>query len=460
MTPQAEVVPDANAVHSYIRDVASSIAAAQITEGGPVILYQPENEYTGACCGVDFPDGQYMQDVIDQARDAGVVVPMISNDASASGHNAPGTGVGAVDIYGHDGYPLGFDCSHPTIWPDGRLPTTYWQTHLNQSPSTPYSIDEFQGGSFDPWGGPGFAKCQVLVSYEFVRVFYKNILASTAKIFNLYMIFGGTNWGNLGHPGGYTSYDYAASMSENRQVDRQKYSELKLIANFVKVSTAYLTASPQALNTTSVFADTADLTVTSLANNESATRFYIVRHFNYSSLDSTSYKLLLPTSAGNLTIPQLGGSLTLGGRDSKVHVADYNVGGINLLYSTAEIFTWKTFGNRTVLILYGGADEHHEVAVTSSSAPVVVEGDSSTVTTKQFGSTVLVAWDTSSDRRIVSVGQLELYLLGKWSKFKTNMPKSDGSIQTKPPHTTIGYPKYPEMLLALVSRQPNLQVCR
>lgn len=23
-------------------------------------------------------------------------------------------------------------------------------------------------------------------------------------------IFGGTNWGNLGHPNGYTSYDYGA----------------------------------------------------------------------------------------------------------------------------------------------------------------------------------------------------------------------------------------------------------
>ncbi len=398
---------------SYIRNVASSIAAAQITEGGPVILYQPENEYTGACCGVDFPDGQYMQDVIDQARAAGVIVPMISNDASASGHNAPGTGVGEVDIYGHDGYPLGFDCSHPTIWPDARLPTTYWQTHLNQSPTTPYSIDEFQGGSFDPWGGPGFGRCEVLVNYEFVRVFYKNIFASAVKIFNLYMIYGGTNWGNLGHPGGYTSYDYAASISENRTVERQKYSELKLIANFLKASPAYLTATPQQLNTTSVFTNTPDLTVTSLASHGSATTFYVVRHFNYSSLSSTSYMLLLPTSSGNLTVPQLGGSLTLGGRDSKIHVADYDVGGVNLLYSTAEIFTWKTFGNRTVLILYGGEGEHHELAVESAAAAIVVEGDAASVTSKKISSATIIAWDATSSRRIVQVGQLEVYLLGK-----------------------------------------------
>jgi beta-galactosidase len=353
-----------------------------------------------------------MQDVIDQARSAGVVVPMISNDASASGHNAPGTGVGQVDIYGHDGYPLGFDCSHPTVWPDAALPTTYWQMHLNDSPTTPYSINEFQGGSFDPWGGPGFANCEILVNYEFVRVFYKNILASAAKIFNLYMIFGGSNWGNLGHPGGYTSYDYAAAISENRQVDRQKYSEIKLLANFVKASPAYLTATPQELNTTSIFTDTSDLEVTSLASNGSATTFYIVRHYNYSSLSSTFYKLLLPTSSGNLTIPQLGGSLTLGRRDSKVHVADYDLGGTTLLYSTAEIFTWKTFGNRTVLVVYGGQGEHHELAVTTSSAPSVIEGEPSTVTTNQTADAAIIAWDTSPSRRVVQLGQCDIYLLG------------------------------------------------
>lgn len=76
------------------------------------------------------------------------------------------------------------------MWPNAGLPTTYWQLHLNQSPTTPYSIDEFQGGSFDPWGGPGFKNCEILVNYEFVRVFYKDIIASAAKIFNIYMVFG------------------------------------------------------------------------------------------------------------------------------------------------------------------------------------------------------------------------------------------------------------------------------
>jgi len=64
-----------------------------------------------------------------------------------------GSTEGDVDIYGHDSYPLGFDCAHPYTWPAGSIPTTFHTTHEQESPSTFYSLDEFQGGSFDPWGG-------------------------------------------------------------------------------------------------------------------------------------------------------------------------------------------------------------------------------------------------------------------------------------------------------------------
>ena len=85
--------------------VGALIAANQITNGGPVILVQPENEYTYATPSLD---PSYMASVEKQLRDAGIVVPLMSNDAAPAGNNAPGTGTGAVDIYGYDAYPLGF----------------------------------------------------------------------------------------------------------------------------------------------------------------------------------------------------------------------------------------------------------------------------------------------------------------------------------------------------------------
>lgn len=78
--------------------IGAIIAKAQITNGGPVILVQPENEYSQATSNVTFPDGNYMQAVEDQLRAAGIVVPFILNDARPQGLFAPGTGNGSVDI--------------------------------------------------------------------------------------------------------------------------------------------------------------------------------------------------------------------------------------------------------------------------------------------------------------------------------------------------------------------------
>lgn len=66
----------------------------------------------------------------------------------------------------------------------------------------------------------------------------------------------------------------------------------------------------------------------------------IKRQYDASSNAMEMYTLTLPTSVGNLTIPQLGGQLAIDGRDSKVHVVDYIAGSSHLLYSTGEIMTW------------------------------------------------------------------------------------------------------------------------
>lgn len=138
--------------------------------------------------------------------------------------------------------------------------------------------------------------------------------------------------------------------------------------------------------------------------------FFVVRHSDYTSEDSTNYTLSLPTSAGNISIPQLGGSLTLNGRDSKVHVTDYPVGDSTLLYSTAEIFTWQKLDNKTVLVVYGGPNELHELAVVGTTTGSLVEGDD--VTIQQSNSSVIAQWETSTDRKIVQVGDLYIYILG------------------------------------------------
>ncbi|KAF1950709.1 hypothetical protein CC80DRAFT_482347 [Byssothecium circinans] len=399
--------PDADyqaASKNYIEGITPIIAKAQITNGGPVILFQPENEYSLGANNVTFPDANYMNNLMAQVRSLGIVVPLINNPAWSNGLNAPGTDA-PVDIYGHDAYPLGMNCTDPTYWLDNILPTNWRKTHLQQSPSTPYLIPEFQGGAFQPWGGDGFEKCAEFTNHEFERVFYKNNIATGVTIFNVYMTFGGTNWGNLGHADGYTSYDYGAAITEERQVHREKYSEAKLIANFVQASPALASAVP-GYNTTGIYTNNTAITVTPLFGNK--TNFYVTRQTKYNSLASTPYKLRVQTSAGNLTIPQLGGELSLNGRDTKIHVTDYDIGGFNLLYSTAEIFTWKKYGSRTVLIVYGGPNEQHELAVSKTSGATAVEG-SGVEFSNRNGNTIL-NWQSSPTRRVVRIGS-DLYIV-------------------------------------------------
>ncbi|KAI2617103.1 glycoside hydrolase family 35 protein [Hypoxylon sp. NC1633] len=421
--------PDENylaATDNYAARIGAIIARAQITQGGPVILYQPENEYSVGV-SIPFPSGRYMQYVEDQARNAGIVVPLISNDAAPLGRNAPGTGLGEVDIYGHDAYPVMFDCSTPSTWPPLALSGIYHQTHMLQSPSTPFSLLEFQGGAYDPWGGPGFNACAAFVNQEFERVFFKNNFAAGATIHNIYMIFGGTNWGNIGHPAGYTSYDYGAAIAEDRSLRREKYSELKLQAEWLKVSPGYLTAQPGAALVWT-YADNAAITVTRLADNSTLREgsFFVVRHSDYSSTSSNSYTLKLPTQQGVLSIPTLFPALTLHGRDSKIIATDYDVRGVKVLYSTAEILTHQRFENTIVLVVYSGANETNELAVQTTSKSTIAADDS--ITVNRTNSLVTLAWATESTRRTVRIGNLHIHILDRNSAYNYWVPEIDKSL--------------------------------
>jgi hypothetical protein len=74
------------ATDNYVANVAAAVAKAQITNGGPVILLQPENEYSQGYSSAPtyFPDPVYFSYVEEQYRKAGIVVPFISNDGMSS----------------------------------------------------------------------------------------------------------------------------------------------------------------------------------------------------------------------------------------------------------------------------------------------------------------------------------------------------------------------------------------
>jgi hypothetical protein len=210
-----------------------------------------------------------------------------------------------------------------------------------------------------------------------------------------------------------------------------------LLANFLQASPAYLTAVYQ--NNTYAngsYTGNADLATTALLGN--VTNFFVVRHAAFNTFNSTEYTITLPTSKGNITIPQLGGSLSLHGRDSKVYVTDYDVGGETLLYSTAEIFTWKKYGDKRVLVVYTGPDETNEMAFSTTSKVSVVEGQGVVVDTKD-GAAVL-QFPTSSDRRVVSVGDnLWVFIVDRASAYNYWTLESGYTPTISAPIVKAGY---------------------
>jgi Glycosyl hydrolases family 35/Beta-galactosidase, domain 2 len=297
------------------------IARHQLTNGtGTIIACQVENEYY-----TNTTDGQtYMQDLENKLVADGITVPLTGN------HNATFvTGLGATNLVGFDNYPQGFDASQPTVW--NGVPDYYEGLHASLPSDKPLYLAEFQGGSFDPWGGAGTANLYTLTGPDFENVFYKSLIAEGVTMLNLYMTYGGTNWGWLPEPGVYTSYDYGAAINEQRQLTG-KYTEEKLIASFTQ-------AVPQLTKTQAITTDPPTDPVLRLegrANPDDKTVVLMLRHADgrSSTTEQTHIAVNLSPSFG-YTYDDTSSALVYSGNWS--HVANQSYTGGD--YQNTESFS-------------------------------------------------------------------------------------------------------------------------
>lgn len=87
----------------YIREIAKISRQHQVTNGGPIIAIQIDDEYSQDPF-VGFPGkAEMMRDIQGELRRNGIVVPLTHNDAALRGNYA--NGLGSADIYGLDSYP-------------------------------------------------------------------------------------------------------------------------------------------------------------------------------------------------------------------------------------------------------------------------------------------------------------------------------------------------------------------
>ncbi|KAL2191583.1 hypothetical protein L209DRAFT_776464 [Thermothelomyces heterothallicus CBS 203.75] len=288
--------------------------ARELTEEGTVIMYRIKNEYGNqwldATAKVPNPEPvSYMEELEDNARRNGIVVPLIHNSPNL---NSPvwsqdyvtvGAG-GDVDIYGVDNYPQCWSC---VLEECGNV--------------TPWAVSDYFGH------------------------FEKKI-----SIPNLYMIYGGTNWGWLAAPFIGSSYDYGAAISEDRSID-DKFYEIKNLGLFTRAANEL--ALTERAGTGLVYTKNTNLFTTELRNPEIGARVYVIRHNNTASDSEEWFILQVKISIGEFYVPKMPSAVVLSGHEGKALVADFHSGNHTLYYATAEVLTYSIIDDsKAVLVLW------------------------------------------------------------------------------------------------------------
>ena len=334
--------PYLSAAEQWLAEIDAVIAPHQITHGGSVILYQIENEYTGRSAG----DLQYLADLEQQAKGDGIDVPFTFNQCCGGPFYTSGTG--AVNISGPDNYPLGFNCANP----NGFGQPYGYPTQNGE----PLYLPEFQGGSFDGWGGAGYDNCYNLTGPDFENVYYKNNIAQGVTMQSNYMGVGGTNWGWLPDPGVYTSYDYGAAIRETGEIGTpanpnsivgSKFGENKLINDFETSVVSLTDTQPVA----GPAADNSAVTTLARANPNDGTQFVYVRQADATSTATVSTHLALNADqAAGYTYDDADSALTYAGNWTRASTSNSNYTAGD--YDSTE--SWSTQAGAAMSVTFTG----------------------------------------------------------------------------------------------------------
>ena len=189
----------------FEQKLAEQLSDLQITNGGPIIMVQVENEFGGY--GTDKP---YISAVRDVLRDAGWTgVPLFQCDWSSNFEQ------NALD-----------DLLWTMNFGTGSNIDDQFRRLKELRPSTPLMCSEFWSGWFDNWGRAHETRDAKDMVGGLREMLEKNIS------FSLYMVHGGSSfghWAGANSPGyqpDCSSYDYDAPISEAGHVT-PKFTELR-----------------------------------------------------------------------------------------------------------------------------------------------------------------------------------------------------------------------------------------
>lgn len=429
----------------YWDTISSLIAPYLITNGGNVITFQIENELGGQWKDVatktpNAPVGNYMQILQNGAREAGIDVPLTHNNPNMNSYSWSkdfSNATGNVDVVGVDSYPSCWSCDlSECAGTNGAYVAYQVQNYVDYfasfSPTQPSFLPEFQGGSYNPWGGPE-GGCPGDIGVDFANMFYRNLIYQRVTAVGLYMMFGGTNWGWLACPVVASSYDYSSPVSENRAVG-DKYYETKLLTMFTRVARDL--AKTDRLGNSTAYSDNQAITTAELRNPDTTSAFYVTMHLDSPSSTLETFQLNVTTSQGALTVPQYGGHITINGHQAKILPTDFAFGTKNLLYSTAEVLTYSVQDGKEMLVVWVPTGESGELVIEGvRSASLAKSSSNSTATTTRVsiipggdnsvainfsGTSGLTVVDLDDESRVVILDRNAAYLM--WAPSLGNDP--------------------------------------
>jgi hypothetical protein len=171
-----------------------------------VILMQIENEYATPEMEPDT-----IQSLYNTARELGATVPLFHNDLYIAGLYED-----LIDVYAFDNYPITqFTQSWRGAAETFQVIDQLEDTMRDYCMERPLMVAELQAGWFGGWKGDKYEDIRESLGHEQLGIITKSVLAQGLTIFNHYMAIGGTNWNHMGSTEVYTSYDFAAPISEN-----------------------------------------------------------------------------------------------------------------------------------------------------------------------------------------------------------------------------------------------------
>ncbi|KAI1271601.1 glycoside hydrolase superfamily [Xylaria sp. FL0933] len=398
----------------YMTELSKLVAPHLITNGGNVVLFQIENELGNQWLDIanktpNVPVEEYMVLLEQNVRDNGIDIPLTHNAPNMNGYSWSkdfSNSTGNVDVVGLDSYPSCWSCNlSECTGTNGEYVAYQTQNYYDyftvQSPTQPNFMPEFQGGSYNPWGGPQ-GGCPSDIGADFANLFYRNLIYQRVSAISLYMLFGGTSWGWHAAPVVASSYDYSSPVSENREIG-SKYYETKLLTQFTRVANDL--AMTDRIGNSTAYSTNPAISVSELRNPETGAGFYVAMHSYTPSDTLETFRLRINTSEGQMTVPQHGGNIAINGHQAKLLVTDFQFGSKKLLYSTAEVLTYAVIDGKEVLALWVPTGESGEFAVLGvKSAKVQSREGSASIKFFPKKSHITVSFTQNTGMSVIELG--------------------------------------------------------